>query len=257
MKILRVAFCLAVLPLRPVPAAAESLCDSNLPHDSKSPVAYRLRGDRCEGIYAQQVSSISVEVRSLLAGFGSFDPAKTEKLDLAWIAPSDSKRGVRLRAFSFKPRFYYRMDTEVPADQTVYHWPTDVLSSVELGKDDLGLIAWIDLLRQGGSSRSVYLPLRAGAGAKQGDAGYEVSLVPSVRLSEVRLTVSRLDAQGNVVAKLRQNEELDIGYYPSDKPTVFTTGKLGPAGFYRLEITAVPQSGLSVQQDIELYHAGD
>ena len=256
MTTIRWILCLAPLLLPSGAAAADSLCDLDLPRDSKSPVAYHLRGDRCEGIYAQQVSAVSVEVRSLVAGFGAFDPARNEKLELAWAAPPDSAGDVRLRAFSLKPRTYYRMDTAVPAARGAYQWPTDVLASVELGQADLGLIAWIDLPRPGGSARSVYLPLRAGAGAAKGDAGYEVSLVPSVRLSEVRLKVSRLDGRGNAKDTL-QDKELDLGYYPAATPTIFSTGKLGPAGFYRLVITAVPKTGLSVVQDIELYHPGD
>ena len=251
----RSALCLALL-LLPEGAEAVPLCDPNLPQGSKSPVAYQLRGDRCEGIYAQQVSAISIEVRSLVAGFGAFDPARNEKLELAWSAPPGNAGVVRLRAFSFKPRTYYRMDTAVPAALSAYHWPTDVLASVELGQADLGLVAWIDLPGPGGSARPVYLPLRAGAGAGKRDDGYEVSLVPSVRLSEVRLKVSRLDAKGDPKDTL-QDKELDFGYYPAAEPTVFSTGKLGPAGFYRLVITAVPKAGLSVVQDIEIYHAGD
>lgn len=256
MTALRATLCLAALLLPAGAAGAESLCDPNLPQDSKSPMAYHMRGDRCEGIYAQQVSSISIEVRSLVAGFGAFDPARNQELELAWTAPPGSKRDVRLRAFSFKPRTYYRMDTKVPSGRGTYLWPTDVLTSAELGKDDLGLIAWIDLPGPGGASRPVFLPLRAGAGAAQGKDGYEVTLIPSVKLSEVRVTVSRLDDKGNAVATV-QDRELGFGYYPSAQPTVFSTGKLGPAGFYRLVITAIPKSGLSVEQDVELYHAGD
>jgi hypothetical protein len=52
-------------------------------------------------------------------------------------------------------------------------------------------------------------------------------------------------------------QELGYGYYPAATPTVFSTGKLGPAGIYRLVITAVPKSGLSVEQSLDLYHPGD
>jgi hypothetical protein len=251
MRVRRVIQLLGAILLFAGPAGAESLCDSSLVDESKNPMAYRMRGDRCEGIYAQQVSAVSVEVRSLVGGFASFDPAKVSELELVWTPPPNT-RDVRLRAFSFKPRTYYRMDTKVPAARKSYRWPTDVLASEELGRDDLGLVAWTSLP----GSRTVYLPLRIGAGAKT-KGGYEVTLMPSKNLSEIRVTVSRLDDQGNEVAKLRQNEELGYGYYPSDVPTMFPTGKLGPAGFYRLVITAVPKAGLSVEQDIELYHAGD
>ena len=243
---------LAAALLSTVSAGAQSLCDSSLGGDSKSPMGYHLRGDRCEGIYAQQVSAVSVEVRSLVAGFGSFDPAKVSALDVTWAAPPGTTSDVKLRAFSFKPRIYYRMDTKVPAARKAYRWPIDVLASVELGREDLGLVAWTSMP----GFRTLYLPLRVGAGVRAKD-GYEAAFMPSKNLSEVRVTVSRLDAQGNVVATLRKNEELGYGYYPSDLPTVFSTGKLGPAGVYRIAITAVPKSGLSIEQDIELYHAGD
>lgn len=239
------------------PARPENLCDPGLKEETKSPLSYQMRGDRCEGIYAQQVSSISLEFRSLVAAF-SFDPAKDAELALAWTPPPGISGNVRLRAFSFKPLAYYRMDTAVPAVRGAYRWPTDILASQKLGRNDLGLIAWIDLPGPGGTTRAIHLPLRAGsATAKATDAGYEISLVPSVRLKEVRLTVSRLDAEGRVMDILRRDEELGIGYYPSNMPTVFSTGRLGPAGFYRIETTAIPKSGLSTVRDLELYHPGD
>lgn len=237
------------------PAGAASFCDPGLPADTKSPLSYQMRGDRCEGLYAQQVSSVSVEVRSLVASFGPFDPARDKELVLSWTEPPGAQGAVRLRVFSFKTGTYYRMDTAVAAGKGAYHWPSDVLSSLGLHRQDLGLIAWMDLSGPEGAIHTVHLPLRAGSsGAKD---GYEVSLFPSARLNEVRLTVSRLDAQGRSVAVLRKDEELGFGYYPSHTPTVLSTKKLGPAGFYRLAVTAVPKSGLSVEQDIDLYHSGD
>jgi hypothetical protein len=237
-------------------AGAENLCDPGLPADTKSPLHYHMRGDRCEGLYAQQVSSVSVEIRSLVASFGPFDPAKDQELALAWTPPPGATGNVRLRVFSFKPGIYYRMDTAIAAGKGVYRWPTDVLASLGLHSQDLGLIAWIDLPGPGGTPRTVHLPLRVGsAGAAKG--GYDVSLFPSARLSEVRLTLSRLDAQGHIAAVLRKDEELGFGYYGSHEPIAFPTNELGPAGFYRLAVTAIPKSGLSVEQDVDLYHAGD
>jgi hypothetical protein len=237
---------------------AANLCDPSLKEETNSPVSYHMRGERCEGFYAQQVSSISLEIRSLVASFGAFDPARDEALTLAWTAPPGTTGTVRLRAFSFKPDNHYRMDTAVPAGRGSYRWPTDVLGPAGLHSQDLGVIAWIDLPGKGGAPRTVYLPLRVSTGAAaKAAAGYEVTLLPSARLSEVRLTVSRLNEQGQTAAVLRRNEELGYGYYPSNTPTAFSTNKLGPAGFYRVEVTAVPKSGLSVEQDLELYHPGE
>jgi hypothetical protein len=247
----------AVLILLPGPAAAASSCDPNLLDGSDSPLAYRQREGRCEGIYGQQVGAVTLDVRSLVAGFGSFDPARDTELPLAWTAPPGATQNVRLRVFSFKPRTYFRMDTAVPASRGSYLWPTDVLAQVGLGKESLGLVAWIDLPGPGGTSHSVYLPLRTGAGAAAEADGYQVAFVPSVRLREVHVSVSRLDEHGGVAAVLRRNEELGYGYYPSNQPTVFATGRLGGAGFYRVEIGIIPMSGDSLKEEIELYHPGD
>lgn len=239
-----------------VPVGAESFCDPNLLGDSKSPLTYKLREDRCEGFYAQQVSSTSLEVRSLVAGF-DFDSARDAELALAWTAPPGVPGNVRIRAFSVKTLTYYRMDTAVPAARGMYRWPANILASQKLGQADLGLVARINVPGPGGATREVLLPLQAGAAAKKSETGYEVTIIPPVRLHEVRLTVSRVDAQGEPVATLRRDEELGYAYYPSGKPTVFSTGTLGPAGYYRLTIKAILKSGSSTEGEIELYHPGD
>src|SRR5262245_26317491 len=66
------------------PAGAGSFCDPNLVGKSDSPTVYREREGRCEGLYAQQVGTVSLDVRSLVATFGSFDPGRSSELVLAW-----------------------------------------------------------------------------------------------------------------------------------------------------------------------------
>jgi hypothetical protein len=251
-----VGLAVAALAFLAKPAAAQPFCDPNLVGRSDSPTAYQEREGRCEGIYAQQVGTVSLGVRSLVESFGPFDPAKDTELVLAWTAPPGTERNVKLRAFSFRAGTYFRMDTAVPAARGVYRWPTDVLASERLVQEELGVVAWVELPGPGGSAREVYLPLRAGRGGKVEEAGHQISIVPSGRLRKVHVTVSRLDAGGGVAATLRQDEELGIGYYPSGKPTVFSTGELGAAGFYRVEVTATPVSGPPVQESLEIYHAG-
>ena len=236
-------------------AEAQPTCDPALVGESKNPLSYRMRGDRCEGIYAQEVSAISLDVRSLVGPLGSFDPARNAELALEWAAPPGATTPVRLRAFSLKERQYFRMDTAVPASRGSYLWPTEVVARVGLKKEEIGLVAWASLPGPGGSAREVYLPVRAGRAAA-GEPGYEVTIVPSARLREVRISLSRIDGNGDST-DLRRDEELGFGYYPSGQPMTFSTRKLGPAGFYRLEISAIPFSGRPVTEKIEIYHAGD
>ena len=88
-----------------------------------SPQGYRLRGDRCEGIYAQPVSgSSTLLVASFTEAFEDFNPSSQDKLSIEW--PSFAKTPIRLRAYALREKFYYQMDTVVAADKAPYLWPT-------------------------------------------------------------------------------------------------------------------------------------
>jgi hypothetical protein len=236
-------------------AGAESFCDPTLAENTKGATTYKMREDRCEGIFAQQVSSPYIEIRSLVGVLQPFDPKKDTAVTLAWTAPPGNKGDVWLRAFSFKPFVFYRMDTRVSSDRSTYHWPTDVLSSEGLGRADLGLLAWTELTEPGGTKREVYLPLRMGTGLPKAETGYKVIFLPSKRLSEVHVKVSRLDGQGK--ALVLRDEKLIDEYYAPGEPAEFSTGKLGPAGFYRITLTASPKPDSSIVQNFDLYHPGD
>ena len=107
--------CLAALPI------AEH-CDRYLPVSRGDPFGYRMRGDRCEGVYIQQVSATPL----LVASFGRLDLPDTIPAAGSLLVQWAPHRGeVRLRAHSLKPRTYYRMDHRQPAGSHSYRWPTD------------------------------------------------------------------------------------------------------------------------------------
>ncbi len=226
------------------PLQAQSNCALELSDRSTSPMAYRQRGDRCEGIYAQQVGALTLEVRSLVRGFGPFDPAKSPHLTLEWQAPPNLSGDVHLRAFSFKPRTYFRMDTILPSTRGLYRWPTDVLAGVGLGRDDLGVVAWIDPPASSGFGRVIYLPLKIiGNGLGDGTTEIQATIVPSNRLQELRVSISRLDEQGRESSSLRRDQELGYGYYPSNQRIDFPLDEATEPGFYRVKVAARPAAG--------------
>lgn len=239
-------------------AAAQSFCDPTLLDGSESPLAYRQRGDRCEGIYAQPVGKLNLEIRSFMAAFEAFDPATAPELTVRWsLPPGAGDRKVHLRALSVKPRTYYRMDTTVAATEGVYHWPGELLAALGLTREDLGVVGWMENVAGASAAREVYLPLRIGdsAGAPA-DGGYQVSLVPSTRLEEVVLTLAKLDEAGRAVATLRRQEALGYGYYPSNLPTTFTLDGLDGEGLYQLLISARVRNGLPATEVLTFYHPG-
>jgi hypothetical protein len=251
-------FSLAALAFSAGPQEAPPYCDAELLHVPKSPTSYQVREDRCEGIYAQQVSTVSVDLRSFVKGFGELNPETQTFLDLTWKPPAGIVQNARLRAFSLKSRIYYRMDTAQPAARGSYRWSTEILAGEKLGREDLGILAWIEMPGPAGKAREVYLPLRAGT--PQTLDGYEVTLVPSKKLKKVLLTVIQTDEKGNKVRDTgitNKDIEGELAFYPSNEPTVISTGKIGAPGFYRLEIKAMTASGDAVIKEIDFYHSGD
>jgi len=98
--------------------AQEDHCDPYLKQIDDNPLGYRLRGDRCEGIYIKEVGSTSLIVASLTNSFDDFDFTTDKELQIKWEL-ADSSR-VYLRAQSLKRRLHYRMDTVRPSETTAY-----------------------------------------------------------------------------------------------------------------------------------------
>lgn len=250
-------FSLTALAFSAGPQGAPAYCDAELLHVPKSSTSYQVRGDRCEGIYAQQVSTVSVDLRSFVKGFGKFNPETQASLELTWKAPDGIVQNARLRAFSLRSRTYYRMDTARPAAGGSYRWPTEILAGEKLGDGDLGILAWVEIPGPSGKARQVYLPLRAGT--SQTLDGYEVTLVPSKKLQKVLLSVIQTDEKGHDLKELLSDKDVggEFAFYPSNEPTVISTGKIGTPGYYRLEIKAMAASGEAVTKEIDFYHSGD
>ena len=132
-------------------------CDTTLRTRSDDPLSYRLRGDRCEGTYAQNVSGSSrLLVASFVESFETMDTSTTP-LRVEWTPPG--RESIRLRAYSIKPGLFYRMETARPGSSPLYTWPTDVLRGLDISNADIGVVGTISMT-VGGARRDVLVPLR-------------------------------------------------------------------------------------------------
>jgi hypothetical protein len=237
------------IAVRPV-SAQQVACDPSLEPSVADPWGYRVRGDRCEGTYAQPVAGTPLIVASFTERFDAFDPDSTSSLVLHWSAAGPG--AVRLRAVALRRRFYYRMDTELPASAGSWAWPADLLSALELVRPELGVIAWTRRL-SGETERDVHLPLRIGvAAAEAADATDEYALVvvPQVELTEVFVTVSRMDPDGRPADYLRDEEPLGYGYYPADRPIEIAIARPAEPGLYRVQLGARVRAGGSLTGEL-------
>ena len=244
----------AVLLLLQYPARADPAgpCDHNLTPLPTGPLGYRLRGERCEGLYVAEVSGSAILVAAWTMAFDDFESAKVDNVVLAWDAP-DGAGPVHLRAQGLRRRLYYRMDAVRPAGNADFIWPANVLGELQLARKDLGVLA-STLTTVGGVPRNVLLPLRiSGGAATPRRAEYELVLVPGTEFGEVYLSLEQVGTSPSV---LRHEEALGYGYYPANRPLRIPVEGLSAKGFYRLTVAATLKSGGTATSELWLYHPG-
>jgi hypothetical protein len=232
-------------------AAQPGPCDPDLIAPSGNPFAYRLRGERCEGIYVQQVSSSALVMASFTSVFEPF-AANNEELRVQWDGPERAE--VRLRARTLDRRLHYRMDaTRIANAPPVLSWPAALLHSLEIRPGNLGLLAWVP---SGASpiGKDLYLPARV-LGSDLGPAArsLRLALLPGVELSEVYVSLAPW-RDGKPGAMIRDGEALRYGYYPADRSIEVTLPAPDWTGIFYLELAGTLRSGGSVTLPIWFYN---
>jgi hypothetical protein len=236
-------------------AAQTAPCDPSLDPSTADPWGYRIRGERCEGTYAQPVAGTPLIIASFTERFVAFDPESTTSLSLRW--PAFESGPVRIRAIALRRRFHYRMDAEQPASAGEWEWPANLLSALDLGRPDLGVIAWTHRM-EGDTERDILLPLRIDAGeAPDSDGDYALVVMPQIELTEVFVSVSRMDADGRATEWLRDEEPLGFGYYPADRPIEITIARPAGPGLYRVQLGARIRAGGSLSTELWFERAPD
>jgi hypothetical protein len=214
-------------------------CNPYLHSAASDPYGYRVRGNRCEGVYIKDLSA-SLQIVSFTREFETFtgdDPI----LHLNWTASSSSQE-VHLRANSLRPRLYYQMDSIQPPGSSSYDWDTSVLTALRMTRPELGVVGWTSE-RIGGREREVYLPVAVTPSQLDKKFSYQVIVVSGVELRELYVSLSLLDKDGSRVASLRKEEPLKAGYYPSEEGIPISLAELKKPGLYLLELGAEFQGG--------------
>jgi hypothetical protein len=223
--------CCLVLQLQWVSGAADAAssdCDPGLKPSGGNELGYVDRGDRCEGLYAQEVSGGALEIASITTNFANYKFAPAVPLRLEW--PALGAAEVSVRSSGLRRKLYYRMDARRPANPPVYSWSPDILARLDLSRDEIGLLAWTQHTLAG-VTRRVYLPLKVTAqaaaveppgGEQQGHLeAYRIVLVSTVELQEVYVTLRTVERDGRLGKSIRSNSGLDHGFYPADRPITF------------------------------------
>ena len=236
-------------------AAALELCDPNLRAVTQTPNGYRLRGDRCEGLFIQEIAGSSLRIVSFTGWYQEFDPLTMTEIVLTWKAPTGS--GVNLRATGLQRRLYYRMDTVIPIGNSSYHWPTEVLNSLGLKKNHLGLLGWTTY-NLAGIKRQVYLPVNiASRPLSDPKTSYELIIIPGVELEEVYISLALVKSMPYHLTYITEGKPLGYYYYPPERPIKIPISNPKSPGIYYLQIGAILRKGGSTNCSILFYHPND
>jgi hypothetical protein len=230
-------------------------CDSLVATRSSDPLRYRQRGDRCEGVYGQNVAgSSTLRVASLVESVEAFDDTSSLPLRVEWTAPTGE--AVMLRASAMRPGLYYRMESARPIAASSFAWPADVRRPLKISSADVGITGTTSM-SIGGERREVLVPLRISQRrAPARSASYRLTLWPTVGLDEVYLTVASTGPDGAAVRYLKHDEKLGYGVYPAERPIVVRLPALTERGVYLVRVAATREGSGGVTRSILLYHAG-
>jgi hypothetical protein len=240
MRVLLSALCLlgALIAVSPASSSECPRSDALASRDAKT--GYRLRGDRCEGIYATPVSTTS---RPRLVGFHrlqfpgvAFASSNTASINILASRPADR---LSVRAVSLRPRTYYAMDTDLPQGRNRYAWETAILSSSQLSMqaNELGVLACDNSCLPQPTTRYFPIELLAPA-ARAPDSGYVLIFQSEVGIEQA--TVTLLDRAGaTVMQRMLSNR------YVGSWPITTTIGRPGP-GSYRVRFTGEATDGTRV-----------
>jgi hypothetical protein len=234
-----------------------SPCEAALVKPTSDPVAYRLRGERCEGVYVREVAGTGgFSVVAFVVGGNPSVIDAGKPLAIEWPPGLDAP--ILLRAVSLRRNLYYRMDTRRPAASTRFDWPSDVLRDLELKMDEVGVVAWTES-RMGESYQDVYVPIRVGsAGASPGESSYLLNVISGNELKEIYVRLATADVSGREQRVIIRDEPLKRGFYPAERaiPIRIAVATLKERGLYRLQLNAVLSNGLPASRILYFLHAG-
>jgi hypothetical protein len=209
---------------------------------------YKQRGDRCEGLYAEQVNLTgNLLVASLT--MGPVMPPAFAGQPLTVLCRYKEPADVHIRAFLLQPRPFYRLDVVQRGSVISWNWDTEVIARYAKPAN-VGLVAWTSAFVDGRTQR-VYLPVRGPAAGTNGPM--KLIVLPPVAVSEAYVTIAGT-APGE--KPLRQQAPVGKGSYLKNQRIEIDIPALPHEGLYRVDVTGRSDVGSVSAPPFLIYGGG-
>ncbi|SNZ07455.1 hypothetical protein [Cohaesibacter gelatinilyticus] len=187
--------------------AQENFCREEVNPISSSDLAYKKRGDRCEGLFLQQVSATGMRIAAYHK-----HPASYDETSLALNISSGTENSSKaLTVTSLRPKQFYRMDTRFSGNN--YSLPLDVVRhpDVNVTPSDFAAVVCKE-------NCDASIPTLTPASFGRGDVfNPYIALVANLELFELRISI-KADNTGKV---LFDKEMLGKRTWPASRPATF------------------------------------
>lgn len=187
--------------------AEEILCRPEINPVSASELAYKQRGDRCEGLFAQKVSATGLRIVAFHK-----HPASYDETSLALnILLGETLTQKSLTVTSLKPKQFYRMDAVSSGD--VYSLPLDIVRhpDVKVAPTDFAAVICA-------ANCDTLLPkLTPASFSNNVSPNPYVALVADLEIFELHVMIK----DGNSAEVLFEKEMLGNRTWPAARPATF------------------------------------
>ena len=199
---LRLTILIALLPVLAVTVLGQG-CTEYL--SNKDPnFGYRLRGNRCEGMYVSKVSAPSLDLISLTLGKIEFRRGATLVVSVPGYG-----RPVHVQGIATPANTFYRMDADSDQTGVVTGWAVDdVLGPQQIDATRLAVLAWVAEDRSAEFRR--FVPARITSAAPATDNTIWLKVRVSVAVASLRWRWSPAsESAGNWVCERRDWQTKD------------------------------------------------
>lgn len=188
-------------------AIAGSQCKADIKPAAVDELAYKDRGDRCEGLFVQKVSATGLRIAAFHKNAVEFD-ANALALNVSTGNHSGNKE---MSVTSLRPNQYYRMDASF--SQGDFSLPLELLRHPAIDMKPHEIAAVICLKDCQGAVPT----LMSASFGDEDKANPYVALVANLEIFELRVTI-RDEATGSV---LHDKEMLGSRTWPAGRPATF------------------------------------